>query len=80
MRDKLMAAMAGAVGALVAVAVMGAAGGRQTFGAIRAEQIELVDKAGKVRGMWFVDSEGTKLVLCDVAGKARVAFPSSFVM
>jgi len=73
MRDKLTAAIAGAVGALVAVAVMGATGDGQTSTTIRAERFEVVDQDGKVVAALDATSEdGPRLMLFDGAGKTRV--------
>ena len=65
--------MAGAIGALVAIAVMGAAETEQTSTTVRAERFEVVDQAGKVVAtLDATGEEGPGLTLLDAAGKTRI--------
>lgn len=65
--------MAGAAGALVAVAVMGAAGTTPASNTVRATRFEVVDATGRVRAVLSARVDGPGLVLLDAKGTERVA-------
>jgi len=76
-RDKVIAAIAGAFGALLVVSVMGAARAEKLSRTVKAERFEVVDKDGNLRAALAVEDGGGAIALLDAAGKQRVVLWAS---
>ena len=68
----LTAALAGVAGALVTLALKGVKGAGKASQTIRAEKFEVVDKAGKVRGVFGASDDSSRLLLYDASWTVRI--------